>query len=133
LLREKLDSLTETKENNIESLQRRIQEHQNYIEKLQMEKQSLEYEVLVTKIKEVESDNSKLREKINSSQTNVGSFINEMSSILENHEFKDMLGSGIRDFDFNNFGMNEEYEHTQQHAGTGGSSKLRQARRNEEF
>mmetsp|Transcript_21837 Transcript_21837/g.19373 ORF Transcript_21837/g.19373 Transcript_21837/m.19373 type:complete len:224 (-) Transcript_21837:53-724(-) len=131
-LRKKLDSLTKKKDNNVESLQRKIIEHQENIERLQMQKQNLECEMLVKQITEVEIDNSTLKQKIDSSQDNVGGFISEMSGILDSHEFRHMLdGADFARFD--NFGTTDEYEHAQQHAGTGGSSKLRQARRHEEF
>jgi len=123
----KLDGLTKKKDNDMESLQRRIREHQEYIEKLEVQKQSLECEMLVKQIKEIEEDNDRLRQKLESSKTNVGSFIQEMSSIIGTHEFQLLMeGQDPERFEYNHYGNGtDEFEDPHQHAGTGGSSKVK--------
>ena len=115
----------------MESLQRRIREHQDHIERLEVEKQSLECEMLVAQIKEVNEDNENMKEKLESSSSNVESFIHEMSDILGAHEFQQLLeGTEFDRYEANNFGGGtEEFEDPHQHAGTGGSSKVKKYKR----
>ncbi len=111
----------------MESLQKNIREHQDYIEKLQIQKQSLECEMLVKQIKEIEEDNDRLKHKLDSSKNNVGSFIQEMSSIIGTHEFQLLMEGQEADmYDYGHLGNGtDEFEDPHQHAGTGGSSKIK--------
>jgi hypothetical protein len=119
----KLESLTKKKDNDLESLKQRIQEHNDHIKQLEQQKQSLECEYVMKQIQNIESENTELKTKIDSSQDNVGSFISDMNSILETHDFQALL-EGTDLFDQFNMGT-EEFDDAQQHAGTGGSSKIK--------
>jgi len=63
-----------------------------------------------------------LRLKIGSSQDNVGSFISEMSSLLESHDLKHLFED--MSFPLEAFGGEEQDDH-QQHAGTGSGSRIK--------
>ena len=74
----KLESLNKRKddlENDLKDLKKRKKEQQEYLKDLENEKQSLEWEHLEKQLKVIEAENLDLQEKLNSTQSNVGSFI----------------------------------------------------------
>lgn len=135
VLKKKFDSLNKRKEdldNDLKDLKKRKKEQQEYLKDLEQEKQSREYEHLEKQVKMIEAENQDLREKLGSTQNNVGSFIAEMSTLLDLNDIQAILqGSeaGLMRYEYDNFGgdTDEFYplESHVQHAGTGGSSKIK--------
>lgn len=130
--KKKLEHLNKRKEeldSDLKDLKKRKKEQQEYLKDLEQEKQSLECEHLEKQLKVIEDENMDLRMKLDSTQDNVGSFISEMSTLLDSHDLQKFLETteiGMR-FEYDNFGSGtDEFEEThQQHAGTGGSSKIK--------
>lgn len=79
--------------------------------------------LLEGQISEVEDENKHLKERLESTNTNVGSFIREMSSLLDQHELQSIMH--MDDGSEEEEGGHVEYEELRTHAGTGGSSKMR--------
>lgn len=134
----KLENLAKRKEdldNDLKDMKKRKKEQQEYLKDLEHEKQSLECEHLEKQLKVVETENNELREKLDSTQNNVGSFISEMSSLLDSHDLhrffqtaeNSMTGNAGLRYEYDHFGSGiDEFEDIQpQHAGTGGSSKIK--------
>ena len=79
-------------------------------------------------IQEIEHENKGLKEKLDSTNTNVGSFISEMSTLLDTHELQSILNMEVDNSDEEEeIGrmLDVEYDEQRPHAGTGGSSKMK--------
>jgi hypothetical protein len=79
--------------------------------------------LLEGQISEVEDENKHLKERLESTNTSVGSFIKDMSSLLDQHELTSIMhmDEGSEEEERGHI----EFEEIRPHAGTGGSSKLR--------
>lgn len=77
---------------------------------------------------EIESENRHLKEKLDSTNTSVGSFIKEMNTLMDSHELSNVLNMEVEseEEEENDRMVDVEYDDTQRpHAGTGGSSKMK--------
>jgi peptidoglycan hydrolase CwlO-like protein len=52
-------------------------------------------QVLDSQISEIESDNKQLKDKLDSTNSNVGLFISEMSTLLDTHELQSVLNMEV--------------------------------------
>lgn len=127
----KLKSVTsqiEKAQKKLDLLNSKKAEQDEFMKNLEQEQSLLEYSQLDKEVQRLEAENMGLRNQLDSTQQNVGSFINEMSGVLESHDirqFFDLSELGIN-MQYDNMGSGtEEFEDTQQHAGTGGSSKIK--------
>lgn len=78
-------------------------------------------------ISEIEHENKGLKEKLDGTNTSVGSFIREMSTLLDSHELQGVLNMEVESEEEEEADrmVDVEYDEHRPHAGTGGSSKMR--------
>ena len=81
--------------------------------------------LLEGQISEVEDENKHLKEKLDSTNSNVGTFIKEMSSLLDQHELQSIMNMDDGSEEDEDPDRQMEYDEIRPHAGTGGSSKLK--------
>ncbi len=82
--------------------------------------------MLEGQIEEIKGDNDRLKNKLEGTNTSIGSFITEMNSYLDSHELTASLNMEV-DSEEDDFESRypADYEEIRPHAGTGGSSKLK--------
>ena len=78
-------------------------------------------------INEIEHENRLLKDKLDGTNTSVGSFIREMSTLLDSHELQGILNMEVESEEEEEADrmVDVEYDEQRPHAGTGGSSKMR--------
>ena len=84
---------------------------------------------LEQQIKEMETNNGKLKSEIGRTSQSVGQYMREMGNILDCHELSSVANMEVdhdSDEEENNRHLaNRHYQQERKHAGTGGSSKMR--------
>ncbi len=78
----------------------------------------------------MEQENRALAQKMDGSNNYVGSFMREMSTLLDSHMIPNITqgrhhGYGDSDLDDEEMNLEVDYDENRPHAGTGGSSKMR--------
>lgn len=84
--------------------------------------------MLQSQISEIEDDNKILKDKLDTTNTSVGSFIRDMNGFLDSHELTATLNMEVEsEEDEETAGrlVEVEYDEVRPHAGTGGSSKMK--------
>lgn len=83
--------------------------------------------ILEGQISEIESENKQLKDKLDTTNGSVGSFINDMNSLLDSHELQNILNMEVESEEDEEIDrmLDVEYDEQRPHAGTGGSSKMR--------
>ena len=83
--------------------------------------------MLQSQIHEYEEDNKHLKDKLDATNTSVGSFIRDMNSFLDTHELSATLNMEVESEDDEEVDrmIDVEYDEQRPHAGTGGSSKMK--------
>lgn len=83
--------------------------------------------ILQSQINEIEEDNKHLKDKLDSTNASVGSFIRDMNSFLDSHELSSALNMEVESEDEEEPDrmIDVEYDEHRAHAGTGGSSKMK--------
>lgn len=89
-------------------------------------------------VKKIDSENRQLKDKLENTNSSVGTFISEMSSLLDSNELQSILNMDVdSDEDggdilvgrggpsLDNVIPSLEHDESRPHAGTGGSSKLK--------
>ena len=68
-----------------------------------------------------------MKDKLDGTNTSVGSFIREMSTLLDSHELQGILNMEVESEEEEEVDrmVDVEYDEQRPHAGTGGSSKMR--------
>jgi hypothetical protein len=66
-----------------------------------------------------------VKEKIESSNCNVGSFIQSMSTLIDSHELNLIMNMEVESDEEDERMVDVEYDEVRPHAGTGGSSKMK--------
>eukprot|EP00347_Sterkiella_histriomuscorum_P017905 403347531 len=104
-------------------------ERQNSGSQERVNVQGLEEKIygLETQISEFESDNRSLKDRLDGTNTHVGSFIREMSSFLDTHEIQGIINMEVESEEEEEVDrmVDLEYDEVRPHAGTGGSSKMK--------
>lgn len=78
-------------------------------------------------IQEIEGENRHLKDRLDGTNSHVGSFIREMSTFLDSHEIQGVLNMEVESEEDDEVDrmVDVEYDEHRPHAGTGGSSKMR--------
>lgn len=66
-----------------------------------------------------------MKDRLDGTNTHVGSFIREMSTFLDTHELQGVINMEVESEEEEDRMVDIEYDEQRPHAGTGGSSKMK--------